>query len=73
MKIDLCFTEVAIIRSGLNEMWDNYVNKNCPQKVLKDLNKYYIWCNITERDAMSDLFWIQKIRRKINEKDWGKI
>uniref|UniRef100_A0A6M3LTS4 Uncharacterized protein n=1 Tax=viral metagenome TaxID=1070528 RepID=A0A6M3LTS4_9ZZZZ len=69
MKIDLTFSEVAIIRIGLNEVWSNYVDKNCPKKILKDLNKYHQWCRIVEKDNMSDLYWVQEVRRKINEKN----
>jgi len=67
--MNIIISEILLIRSALNCLWDEYVKKNCPKKVAKDLNKYHIWCQIQEKDRMSDLYWIQSVRKKLNEEE----
>lgn len=63
----LVISELLLIRSALNYLWDEYVKKNCPKKVGEDLNKYHQWCRIQEKDRMTDLYWIQSLRKKLND------
>jgi hypothetical protein len=61
--------ERSVIRTALNLLWQKNVReKFLPLKIKDDemLNKYHSWCRIQEKDKMSDFYWIQKIRKKLN-------
>lgn len=74
MKLDINYSELAIIRTSLDEQWSVYVNLKCPDKIKQDIDKYHNWCRIVEKDKMSDLYYIQSIRKKLNvlEADFSK-
>ena len=63
---ELSITEIILIRSSLTTRWQQYVKDKCPGRA-KSLDKYHQWCRIEEKDRMSDLYWIQSIRKKLNE------
>lgn len=65
--MNLVISEILLIRSALNCLWDEYTKKHCPKKICQDLDKYHQWCRIQEKDRMTDLFWIQSIRKKLND------
>lgn len=67
--MELKISEILLIRSALNCLWDEYVKKHCPKKLSQDLNKYHQWCQIQEKDKMTDLFWVQAIRKKLNDEE----
>ena len=62
--------ERQVIRSALNMLWDwNVKEKFVPLKIKDDqmLNLYHQWCREQENDNMSDFYWIQQIRRKLDK------
>lgn len=65
--MQLVISEILLIRSALNCLWNKYVKKHCPKEVGEDLNKYHQWCLVQEKDRMTDLYWIQSIRKKLND------
>ena len=62
--------ERQTIRSALNMLWDwNVKEKFVPLKIKDDqmLNLYHQWCREQEKDNMSDFYWIQQIRKKLDK------
>jgi len=74
MKIDLEHLEIQVIRFALNKQFQAWIDDHCPlHKTSKDtgewLNKYHQWCDEELKDKYSDIYWIQKIRKKLYEAD----
>lgn len=68
-KLVLNHLERQTIRVALNQLWDwNVKEKFVPLKI-KDgqmLNLYHKWCTEQEQDNMTDFYWIQRIRKKLD-------
>lgn len=63
----LVITEILAIQRALNALWEEYVQFKCPKSIKLDLDKYHKWCEIEERDRMSELYQIQQLRKKLTE------
>lgn len=68
-KVVFVNCERSVIRTALNLLWNDYIKKKYPASIKEDpmLNKYHTWCRNEEKDKMSDLYWIQKVRAKLNK------